>query len=179
MKYFIIIRGPLGCGKSTVARKLASVLDAEYISIDKLLEKNDLDEIDSEQGCIPEDNFIKANKIIIPHASKALNRDRVVIFDACFYHKEPIEQLIRELNYPYYVFTLKAPLDVCIERDFKRKKTLGETAVREVYRLVSCFDYGFAIDVTKSLEMSVKEIISKLPQFQNIREFMQKIKCLN
>lgn len=164
MKYFVIIRGPLGCGKSTVARKLSDVLDAEYVSIDELLEKNGLDEIDAKIGCIPKENFIKANDLIIPRAIKMLSKGRVVVFDGCFYYKEPIEQLIRALKHPYYVFTLKVPLDVCIERDRKRKKPLGETAAREVYRLVSNFDYGIVIDATKSPEISVKEVVSKLPQ---------------
>ncbi len=124
MSYFIIIRGPLGCGKSTIAKRLAKILNAAYVSIDDILEKAGLDEINSKIGCVPEENFIKANKMVIPRASEALSRGRVVIFDACFYHKGPIEQLIRELNYPHYAFTLKAPLEVCIERDRKRKKIL-------------------------------------------------------
>lgn len=164
MSYFIIIRGPLGCGKSTISRRLTKILNAEYISIDELLEKNGLDKVDPKIGCIPKENFIKVNKIVIPDARKALSNGIVVIFDACFYHKEPIEQLIRELKHPYYIFTLKAPLDVCIKRDFNRMKSLGETATRDVYKLVSRFDYGIIINVTNALERSVKDILSKLLQ---------------
>lgn len=164
MSYFIIIRGPLGCGKTTIARKLAKTLRAKYISIDKILEKNNLDETNPEIGCIPKENFIKANEIIIPHVSKMLSKGKIVIFDACFYHKEPIEHLIRELKHSYYVFTLKAPVEVCIERDSKRKKNHGEKPARDVHRLVSRFDYGVVIDVTKSLSKIIREILSYLPK---------------
>ena len=164
MAYFIIIRGSLGSGKSTIAKKLAKILKARYISIDEVLEENKLDDIDTEIGCIPADNFIKANDILLPSAKKCLENNMVVIFDACFYHKEPIEHLIRELPYPNYVFTLKAPLETYIERDKKRRKTHGEFAARDVHRLVSRFDYGTIIDVTKPLKKSIKEILSDLPK---------------
>jgi shikimate kinase len=34
MEYFVIIRGPLGVGKTTIAKRLAKQLNAKYISID-------------------------------------------------------------------------------------------------------------------------------------------------
>ena len=37
MKKLILVRGPLGVGKTTVARKLAASLNAHYISIDSVL----------------------------------------------------------------------------------------------------------------------------------------------
>ncbi len=161
MPYFIIIRGSLGCGKSTVAKELAKRLDADYISIDKVLHKNNLDKIAPTIKCIPAENFIKANEIVIPKAEKALKKGKPVIFDACFYHEEPILHLIKRLKHKHYVFTLKAPLSVCIERDSKRSKTHGEQAARDVYRL--CFDYGINIDVTQPLKKIVEEIVSHLP----------------
>ena len=57
--YFIIVRGPLGVGKSTIAKRLAKALKAEYISIDSALEKYDLAKTDSDYT--PKD-FIRANK---------------------------------------------------------------------------------------------------------------------
>jgi len=164
MTYFIIIRGPLGCGKTTIAKRLSKILNAEYISIDKVLEEHDLDNIDSEVECIPVENFIKANEIVIPRVKEKLKRGKIVIFDACFYHKEPIENLIQELSYPHYIFTLKAPVEVCMERDNKRSKSYGEDAVKAVHKLVSRFDYGIIIDGTKSLDECIKEILSHLPK---------------
>tara|TARA_Y100000310_G_C20611134_1_gene778070 strand:- start:140 stop:634 length:495 start_codon:yes stop_codon:yes gene_type:complete len=163
MSYFIIIRGPLGSGKSTIAKSLAKELKAEYIEIDKVLEDNNLDKIDEKEGCISSKNFVKANKIILPEIKKII-KDKIVIFDACFYHKEPIEHLIKNIAYPNYVFTLKAPISVCIERDKKRNKNHGEGAARAVHNLVSRFDYGIIIDTKKDKKDTIKEILSNLPR---------------
>lgn len=162
--YFIIIRGPLGCGKSTIAEKLSKVLNAEHISIDKVFEEHGLDKTDSEAECIPSENFIKANEIILPDAKNKLQNGRVVIFDACFYHKEPIEDLIQKLSFPHFIFTLKAPVEVCIDRDSKRDKVYGEDAARAVHTLVSRLDCGVVINATKPLDKIIEEILSYLPK---------------
>jgi len=132
MGFFVIIRGPLGCGKSTIAEKLAKILKAKYISIDKVLEKHKLDKVGPDEECIPAANFIKANGFVLPVIKKFLQQSKIVIFDACFYHKEPIDHLIQSLPYDHFVFTLKAPVEVCIERDRKRGKSHGEDAARAV-----------------------------------------------
>lgn len=163
MSYYTIIRGPLGCGKSTIAEKLAQKLDAEYVGVDEVLEKHWLDKVPPDAPCIPAENFIKANEIIIPSAREKLSGGKVVIFDACFYHKEVIEHLIHNLQFPHYVFTLKAPLEVCIKRDRERAKTHGEDAARAVYGLVSRLDYGTSIDASRSLDEAVYDILSQLP----------------
>lgn len=162
MSYFIIIRGPLGSGKTTIAGELAQVLNAEQIRVDEVLEKHDLDKIDEGEGCIPARNFIKVNEIVLPEVKEHLQNGKIVIFDACFYHKEVIEDLIENLPFAYHVFTLKAPLDVCIQRDQDRDKTHGEGAAWAVHNLVSRFDYGTIIDVDKSLEDTLKDILSNL-----------------
>ena len=159
MTYYIIIRGPLGIGKSTIAKELAKKLKAEYISIDKVLKKHDLDIIDKKEGCIPAENFIKGDDLIIP---KIKETDKIVILDGCFYHKEQIEHLKKNLK-PIFIFTLKAPLAVCIERDKKREKPYGKEAAKAVYDLVSRFDYGNIIDTeNKNVDETVKEILSYL-----------------
>lgn len=164
MSYFVIIRGPLGIGKSTIAKALSKVLKAEYISIDRVLEENRLDKEDN--SFIPGD-FIAANKIVLPEVKEFLEKDKIVIFDGCFYFKEQIEHLKRNIHYKHYIFNLKAPIEVCIERDKKRKKIYGEQAAREVYELVSKFDYGINIDTNKKTEKEViKEILSHLPNEQ-------------
>ena len=120
MAYYILIRGALGVGKTTIARKLADNLDGEYISIDKTLKENNLDIVKGEE-CIPADRFIKANEIVLPKAKEKLSKGKIVIFDGAFYNKEQIKHLIQNLSEQHYVFTLKAPIKVCIERDSKRK----------------------------------------------------------
>ncbi len=42
MSFYIIIRGPLGCGKSTIAKALSKKLNAKYFAIDKILEENNV-----------------------------------------------------------------------------------------------------------------------------------------
>lgn len=162
MNYYIIIRGPLGCGKSTVAKKLAEKLNAEYFSVDRILDEHNLTE-EKEDGYISQRSFIKANEFIAPKVKEILGKDMPVILDGNFYWKSQIDDLIKRLDFPCYVFTLKAPLEVCIERDRNREKTHGEDAVRAVYKKSTEFDYGTVVDITKSLDEAVNEIVFCLP----------------
>lgn len=165
MAYTIIIRGPLGIGKSIISKELANILNAYYISIDDLLKKEGLDNIDGKEGCIPVKNFIKVNKIILPEIKNKLGRGKIVILDGNFYHKEQIEDMVQNLSYLSYVFTLKAPLKVCIERDRKRENSYGRTATTNVYRLVSKFNYGKVINTDKkTIREITKEILFYLPK---------------
>ena len=158
--FFIIIRGPLGIGKTTIAKKLAKILKADYISIDKVLEENNLDKIDND--FVPED-YIKANRVVLPKVKSSLKKGMIVIFDGCFYFKEQIKHLEKNLSFKGYVFNLKAPLEVCILRDSKRKRVYGKQAARDVHKLVSKFDYGLDIYTeNKTEEQIVKEIMEKL-----------------
>ena len=165
MGYYIIMRGPLGIGKSTIAQRLAEILHAEYVPIDLVLEKYSLDKVDKDAECIPAENFINADQIILPKIKEKMKEGKIVIFDACFYHKEHIEHIIENLPFPHYVFTLKAPLEVCVKRDNERKKTHGKDAAAAVHHLVSKFDYGIVIDISeKNISQAVKEILSHLPK---------------
>ena len=162
MAYFIIIRGPLGIGKTTIAKALAKILNAEYISIDKVLEENNLDREDN--NFVPED-FIKANEIILPKVKEGLAKGKIVIFDGCFYFKEQIEHLKKNIPKKGFVFNLKAQIETCVDRDSKRDGVYGEKAAREVHELVSKFDYGTNIDTNnKTKNEVVKEILSYLPK---------------
>lgn len=168
MSYYIIIRGPLGSGKSTISEKLANILKAKHIHIDEVLKKHGLDKMPPDAPCISAKNFIKANEIILPKVKKLLANSKVVIFDACFYHKEVIGHLIQNLTFPYYIFTLKAPLGLCVKRDSERRKTHGKDAASAVHSLVSRFDYGINIDVSKNFKNTLKDIISYLPKRKKI-----------
>ena len=163
MTYYIIIRGPLGCGKSTIAKELSKILEAKCFLIDEVVDKHKLFK-DKEEGYISQNTFIKANEIIVPEAKKILNKGTPVIFDGNFYWKSQIEDLVKRLKYPHRIFTLKAPLKVCIDRDKKREKALGKDAARVVYKKTTEFDYGTIIDITTPLNECVKEIIYHLPK---------------
>ena len=163
MSYYIIIRGPLGCGKSTICKELSKRLDAKVFSVDKVLKEKDL-ENDWEVGYISQKNFKKANRIMMPDAKKCLEKGKIIIFDGNFYWKSQIEDLTSSLKYPQYVFTLKVPITTCIERDKNRHKPHGEDAAKAVFLKSTEFDHGIVIDVNKSLKDCVDEILSHLPK---------------
>src|SRR3989344_6503960 len=158
MVYYVIIRGPLGCGKSTIAKELSKILKAKYYAVDRVLDEHDLTK-ELEDGYISQKSFIKANKIIVPESKRILNSGKPVVFDGNFYWKSEIDDLIKRLKFSYYIFTLKVPLRTCIERDKKRNKTHGKDATRAVYKKSTQFRYGTIIDATKPINESIKNII--------------------
>lgn len=164
MSFYVIIRGPLGCGKSTISERLAKILNAEYIAMDRIVDNPSLITREKEEGYISQKNFIQANEIAVKRVKKQLENGKPVVFDGNFYWKSQVENLISRLDFPHYVFTLKAPLEVCINRDSKRTKTHGEMAAKVVYKKSTEFDYGTLIDVTKPLKECLDEILSYLPK---------------
>ena len=163
MNYYIIIRGPLGCGKTTISEKLAEIINAKHFAIDRIIEGDNFT-IEEEDGYVSQNNFKKANEIIADEAIGILKDGQSVIFDGNFYWKSQIDDLIDRLDFPYYVFTLKAPLDLCIDRDAKRDKTHGKDAAVVVHKKSTEFTYGIEIDVTKTLNECIDEILSHLPK---------------
>jgi len=156
MSYFIIIRGPAGCGKTTIAKILKEKLKAEYFSFDEILEKYQL-EISDGRG-ISKESFLKANELIVADAKKIIDEGKIVIFDGCFYHKEQLENLEKSLPFKHFIFDLKASVKECIYRD-KTRKSIGENAIKAVHNMVSEFDYGIPIDTE---EKTQDEVASEL-----------------
>lgn len=160
MNCLVIIRGPLGIGKTTISKLLSGKLNAKYFSVDQILAQNKLDIVDEKIGCISEDNFLKANQIIIQNILKD-NQSTVV--DGNFYYQNQIENLIQNTSLKSFVFTLTAPLETCIKRDSQRPKSLGIGATTAVYNLVSKFNFGEIIDITElTIKESVQNIYSKI-----------------
>lgn len=158
MNYFIIIRGPLGSGKTTMAKKLSEILGGKYFAVDRILDKYNLTK-DKEDGYISQKSFFKVNEVLIPKAKKFLDKNIPTIFDGNFYWKSQIEDLIKKINAIHFVFTLTAPLEICIKRDKERNKTHGDDAVKAVYKKSTEFDFGTVIDVTKSENDAVEKIL--------------------
>jgi len=163
MSFYVIIRGPLGCGKSTISERLSKIIHAEHFSVDRVLDEHDLTK-EWEEGYISQKSFKKANEIIAPRAKRFLAKGIPVVFDGNFYWKSQLDDLIQKLDFSHYVFTLKAPLDVCIARDSKRAKMHGKDAAEAVYKKSTEFTYGVVIDITKPLKECVDEILSYLPK---------------
>jgi len=165
MSYYIIIRGPLGIGKTTIAKKLAEKLHAQYLSIDEIVDAKDFRKTKASDGFISEESFVRANERIIPKVKEYLDEGTPVIIDGNFYRKNALLDLLKRLKYEHYVFTLQAPLEVCIERDKKRKKPLGKDAARVVYNKTCEFDYGIIIETEKlDVEKTLRKILRELPK---------------
>lgn len=164
MPYFVIIRGPAGVGKSTISRELAKMIKAEAVHFDSIMREAGMDYIPGEKW-IPLKKFLEADRMIIPEVKEKLDKGRNIIIDGNFYHRQQIGDLIKGLECPHLVFTLKASLSECIKRDgMRRQGRLGEQATRDVFKLVNDFDYGIIIDTNrKSPSNIVKEIMSCLP----------------
>ena len=162
--FFIIIRGPAGVGKTTIARLLAERLRGEVIHIDSLLEAHGLDIVKEGEECIHDSKLLKVHKIIIKEVREKL-KERVVIFDGNFYSLVQLEDLLKKLNkYRGFIFTLKADVEECLKRD-KTRKPLGEKGIREVHALVSRFDSGVVMNTdNKSIEEVINDILSVLPK---------------
>ncbi len=158
MSFYVVLRGPLGVGKSTVAERLAKKIGAERILIDRILDDHGL----WYAGRLSE--FLKANEFAVKGARKFLKKGTPVVLDGNLYWKSQIEDLIHQLDYRHYVFTLKAPLSVCIDRDGRRPTPHGSQAAREVYAKSTKFDYGIGVDATRPIETVVREILSRLSQ---------------
>lgn len=158
MSFYILIRGPLGIGKSTVSVRLARELRGRCISIDRILEHHSL----WESGRLSE--FLRANRFAVGRARPLLARSTPVIFDGNFYWKTQIEELIGRLGEPHFVFTLEAPLAICVERDRRRPHPYGPRAVAEVYAKSTRFDYGIAVEASGTLASALREIGSHLPR---------------
>jgi predicted kinase len=156
MVFCIIIRGPLGVGKSTVAERLAKEIGAELISIDRILDDHGL----WEEGLVSE--FLKANEIAANAAQVFLEKGVPVVLDGNFYWMTQIEDLKKRLHRPVQVFTLDAPVEVCIQRDSGREFSHGEQAAREVFAKTVNVSYGIRIDATKSVDETVARIQSYL-----------------
>jgi predicted kinase len=152
MSYSIIIRGPLGAGKTAVSDSLARELGAKHILIDQILDDRGL----WDQG--RESEFLAANDFAMAEARPLLERGMPVIFDGNFYWRSVLEDLLARLRGDRFVFTLIAPLSVCIERDSRRSPSHGSEAAQEVFAKSTAFDFGLEIDAARPLEVVVREI---------------------
>jgi len=147
MAYYVVIRGPAAIGKTTVAKLLAKALRADYLSYDEIMKKHKLDSIVGDG--IPSANFVKANKLIIPYVRKSLDEGKIMVLDGCFYRKEQLVHLEKELGFDHFIFTLKASLPECIRRNAKRKNPMSKKTIKDVYSLVSTYNVGMNVGTSK------------------------------
>ncbi len=154
MKKLILIRGPLGVGKTTVSHILSQNLGLEYLSLDKIIDDNCLAPTDSDG--IPLETYLKANEIILDLAEKSKN---TLIIDGCFYYQKKIDELVKKFDDNVEIFTLTSHVDKCIERDSKRPKVYGEESARFVHMMTTKIKAGHEINNT---DLSVNETVEKI-----------------
>lgn len=160
----IIIRGPLGVGKSTISMQLATMLSGLHIPLDDVVDRLGLDRVPPDAECIPAENFLTALKNVLPQIEQAMAQGKSAIVDACFYHQEMIVFLENHFPGKTVIVTLDSPIDVCIARDRGRSKSYGEDAARAVHSLVSRFSAGIRIDATQPKEATIAKIIALLSE---------------
>ena len=160
MSHYVVVRGPLASGKTTVAERLARTLGGDRISIDSILEEHDLERW--EDGYVSERSFLEANEVAIRTAAPRLERGIPIVFDGNFYWRSVIDDLVRRLPAPHLVVTLRVPVELCLARDAERDRPLGPESVRDVYRKATEFDYGVGVDATGTVDETVDAILGRL-----------------
>jgi predicted kinase len=156
MGYLVIVRGPLGVGKSVVARRLARRLGGRYISIDEILEHHALEEWS--HGYISLRSFLRANELAARLARTALRRGTPAVVDGNFYYRRQVDDLARRLRVPWLVFSLHAPLRECLRRDARRTPSFGAGAVRAVFHKVARVAVGQPVGATRPVGPIVTEL---------------------
>lgn len=169
--YSLVIRGPLGVGKSTIAARVAAAEGGEVISIDRIIEEEGIEEWDRDRVALR--SFLRANDFVEPRARGIRERGRPTIVEGNFYWDPQIDDLLARLSGPTLLVCLDAPVPVCIARDAGRPEPrpergpqagdhLGETAVRAVHRLVSEVRRGISVDASGSIEQSVRRLLAQI-----------------
>lgn len=161
MSFYIILRGPAGSGKTTLAQRLTEIYNAHYISIDKVKSERKLKHSEPEK--------LEANKVVLQDAMTHLSQGQVVIIDEVLYYQRQLSQLIDDLPFPHYTFSLKVPLEICLARNVERRNSgsrkMSDDDVKEVYELVSKLNYGIEIDThNRPINDSLADILSHLPK---------------
>ncbi|MBU1151823.1 AAA family ATPase [Patescibacteria group bacterium] len=158
MKKLIVIRGPLGVGKTTISKILAQNLGVGYLSLDQIIDDNDL--IPANAEGIPLESFLRANAIILDLTKGHKNSH---IIDGCFYYQEQIDDLLERFNNSVEIVTLTCHVEKCIERDSKRQKVYGEDSARFVHMVTTRIRAGHEIDNTNlTVEKTIEKIIEKI-----------------
>ena len=148
--FLVIVRGPLGAGKSALSRRLAEELGGVVVSIDRILVEHDLERWGSVY--ITLDSFLAANRYAADAAREVLANGRPAIVDGNFYWREAIDDLLARVPAPSATLTLELPLEECIARDALRVPSPGEEGARLVYAKSTSFPYGIPLDAAPPLD---------------------------
>lgn len=139
----LVLFGPSGAGKTTIACRLMEVLDDAYV--------------------ISSDNFrSRVYDRMLREVVGTLGRHEVLILDATFYRKkwrEKLKELTSGKDIIMNVF-LYCPLETCLRRNRVREDAIPEVAVRTIWREFEIpEDPDIYIDTEK---LSVEEAVDKI-----------------
>jgi predicted kinase len=173
MAFYLVIRGPLGVGKSTVSRRLGEILGTVPISIDRILEDHSLEEWVADRISLR--SFLRANEYAAEAAISSLRQGRPAIIEGCFYWRKQIDDLVHRLSWPHHVFTLDAPFSECIARDATRPAPdpevgprggdqQGPEGAKAVFEMVARVPAGIMIDASGSVDDTVAKILRSIPE---------------
>ena len=152
----MIVRGPLGAGKTTVARALAARLDARLVSVDPILDRWRWD-----GGS--ERLFLRANRLVLERAASSLRRGRPVVIEGNFYWRRVLDDLLERLPVRATIVRLDLPVATCAARDRQRRRPHGAEAAAAVYAKVARVRRGIRIDARPPVPDVVAAIEARLP----------------
>lgn len=153
----IIIRGPAGAGKSTLARNLVAHF--------KKLKMRCVHQLPGRLRRKFKMGFslkekLKADNLLISRIKKDVEKGVIVILDEVFYYPGQILNFNKKLGRPIAIIHIKAALGTCLQRNRKRKgiRQLAENAVREVHALDSKYRKGIII---YSDRLTPRQVVAK------------------
>jgi adenylate kinase family enzyme len=131
--FVIVITGPTGVGKTTLALMLSKHYGCPYISEDEIA-RNNFPTIYQNIENYPDKVRLIANQLF-KEARKHFDAKKSVVIDRINLEKEFIENMQKTFHRHLILKVLWPPIEVTIERDRKREGwTSGENAVKAFYQ---------------------------------------------
>ena len=145
-----IIYGPAGSGKTTLAEQLGSRIHGAVVPIDDVIKGV----CRPNRPVFPLPTRAKdAIDIAIEYSRPILKEGTPVVFEWYFPEEHQLQKLRHGLSeFDCVIFNLKAPVEICIQRDAKRHpaRRLGEATIRDVHERVSRTNVGTPVDTHKN-----------------------------